>query len=190
VYLPVGWSKILEDPLTRKLSLWIFQIVGVLLVLLVSENILDESPFLSTIAKYVSEIVPSIDKWEARSSFPQVTKFFFVYCWVSIPFQTVIIFRHKPSENDFLQKWREKPATRYWRSFLIFSFTGIIFFLYFYFALPEEESCTWLCVHLTKIVQGVYGVIMSLAVSGLIASTIWWIKNFKVIFLNKEGGSR
>ncbi|NLW35787.1 MAG: hypothetical protein GXY80_09945 [Syntrophorhabdus aromaticivorans] len=188
MYLPVEWSKILEDPLARRFSFWVCPLVGVLLILSIPKTILDESHLLAVIAQYVSEVVPSIDQWVARSSFPQITKVFFAYCWLSMPFQIMIIVRHKPSESHSIQKWTAKPATRYWRSFLLFSSTGIIFLLYFYFALPEEESCTWLCVHLTKIVQGTYGVVMSSAVSGLIALVVWWIKDFRIIFMDKPGG--
>lgn len=173
----------LQDPLAKKLSLWCFQIAGVLLILLVPDNVLDESPFLAIITNFISGIVPSIDKWVSHSSFPQVTKVFFTYCWISIPFQTIIISRHKTSEDRFVQGWCKDPRTRYWRSILLFLFNGSIFFLYFYFALPEEKSCTSLCVHLTKTVQGLFGVIAAISISTLIALIIWWIKNFKIIFL-------
>jgi hypothetical protein len=184
MYIPSNWTEIFQDPLTKKTSLWGFQLFGIVLLLFAPDNVLDISPVLSAIAHFMSGIVPSIDKWVKHSPWPQQTRLFFSYCWLTVPFQIVIVARHLLLH---LERRAPHPVGKYFAPIFLVLFVGGWFLINFYFAVPYVESASAFDInpYKSKFVQAMYGVIMASSIAGLIAFVIWWIKNFRFIYFNK-----
>lgn len=175
-----------NDPMAKKTSLWSFMILGILLMLFAPENILSEYQYLKVAVDFVSSLVPSINKWAAHSPWPETTKLFFTYCWLTIPIQVVIIVIHKPSITRFINFY--KLHTQFYRPIILISMTVIFLLLNYLYAVPYTESSITFDVNAyrSKLVQSLFGVLMSFGVANLVACVIWWVLNFRYIYFNNK----
>lgn len=201
MYIPTDLvQRFQNDPMAKKASLWGFMIFGIVLMMCAPLDVLSQYPFLAVVVDFVSGLIPSINKWAIHSSWPEVTRLFFTYCWLTIPVQMVIMSIHKPSEERFVNSWIKyaqfyKPALLYimsliFRPLLLFFMSALLLLFNYYFAIPYTESSISFDVNAyrSKLVQALYGVIAAYSISGAMACIVWWSKNLKLIYFNKNKG--
>lgn len=182
MYIPPNWlSSIQNDPMAKKASLWGFQIFGVLLMLFAPMDVLAQYPFLAMIVDFVSGLVPSINKWAEHSPWPQVTRLFFTYCWLTLPFQLVIM------TNYVFKLKAVKPKFSLYKRIIIISFFLLfvvcwLVFTYF-FAIPYTESTASYGddPYKSKLIQSLYGVLMAFSNAFLVSLILLFIKKIKAV---------
>jgi hypothetical protein len=187
MYIPPNWLvSIQNDPMAKKASLWGFQIFGVVLMIFAPVDVLSRYPLLAVLIEFISGLVPSINKWAAHSPWPDATKLFFTYCWLTIPVQIVIIERHKPSKSNFI--YFHKTHKQFYRPILLIFMTVTFTLLNYYYAVPYTESSIPFDVNAyrSKLVQSLYGVFMAFGVVNLVVCLIWWVKNIRFIYFDKR----
>ena len=178
---PKIWAEIEADPFIRKPRFWL-PLLGVLLIVCgTPEDIFQKLPLLELFARFISDIVPSIDKWSDRSSSPPITRLLFVYFWSVMPYYIFIFSNNISYEHQTLNKWLSQGSRRHASPVIIMVMTLVIAYIFYYFALPEELSCRRLCIHESITLQSIYGFCMVVSIAGLFACMFWWLKNFKTI---------
>lgn len=185
-YIPnIDIKAMINDPLAKKKWLWFFNLIGITLALLSPENVLEKTPILAVITNFSSAIIPSINRWSSYSIFPEVTKLLLTYFWLTIPFQLLIIVRHKESEISFVENYFANPKTKNLKPFsLIFVLCGF-FWVSFFIAIPESQPCS-ICIYNSRIVQGLLASALAFIDASLFALVIWWLKNIRTIHFDKK----
>jgi hypothetical protein len=181
MYIPPNWLvSIQNDPMAKKASLWGFQIFGVVLMIFAPVDVLSRYPLLAVLVDFISGLVPSINKWAVHSPWPQVTRLFFTYCWLTLPVQVVIISKYlfsldlKP-KFGLLKRWLGACY------FLLFA--GCCLLMNYYYAIPHTTSMSYDDPYRTKLFQSFYGVLMVFVDAFFIAMAALMLKRYKLIFL-------
>jgi hypothetical protein len=156
------------------------------------EDIFQRLPVLDVIARVVSDLVPSIDKWSERSLFPSMTRLLFVYLWAIIPYWIWIYLIDRESSfnatsSPFFRKGSSVIRQCFGMLFLVMVFFA--FFLIFYlFSLPVEPDCRNACIHESRFLHFFCGASMSVIIRGLASAVLFrTLKLFKQIFHSDKG---
>jgi hypothetical protein len=181
MYIPPNWPEALRDPVAKRVSLWVIPLFGLSLLLLPADRLLADFPLLKEVIGWTSSFVVSIDKWMKYTTFPNEASLFLTYGWLTLPGQTLTMFKQKEWEQQFVKKWVDNPRTKHWKPFLILGFTGIVLYISATFAIVDTPSCRRQCTNTSEIWFGLIETLTFFGIAGLLACILWWIKNFKVI---------
>jgi len=181
---PKLWEEIGQDKFLRKPRFWLPILVGLIIVYSTPEDIFQKLPFLNTLIGVVIDLIPSIGDWGERSKYPSATRILFSYFWIFLPYYTIMIFKSRLYEKNFVTGWLKKGKTRHLLPIINISFLMIFLLVYYFFVLPESESCRFICLYKSKFIQLIYSFGATFSIAGLLASNLWWIKNFKKIHLS------
>lgn len=184
MYLPSDpriWQELGRDPLLRELRFWM-PILGVVVIIYGSPEAISRAiPFLAPILDFMSNVIPSIHKWVARSAEPATTKLLFSYWWLVLPYYTLIAAKTIDNEQSFVAAWRAKGKIRHVLPLSLMAIAIITISLLYWTALPKNFDCRRLCFHESMVLQAVYGFLQTQGISGLLACIFWWLRNFKAI---------
>lgn len=172
-----------------KSKLLLYYLAGFLIIYLSPENILSGNKYLSYICNSISYYIMSINKWSHYSPFPEITKIYFTYCWLSIPFQTVSLIKDNKSEAKFVNKWKENKKINYLRLPLLIILICSLFYFSANYAIVDSKPC-FVCVNSSKFAQALIGGLIPFVNAGMLTLVYWLFKNYKQIFQQKEGRNK
>lgn len=189
----------INDPIWKCKPLWLMHIIAVCILYLVPDNILGLIPLLALLVRFVAGFAPAIDMWGKWSDFPQAAQLYMVICILSIPIQTLLIARHKPTWKTYVERVRkglDKSGLSIHIVALIFCclIVGAIALFFFVSAIPYSPNPY--CPdskpkpYRYKWAMAMLGIGGSFGISGLISTYYYWLKNFRAIYFNQQGGNK
>ena len=186
MYIPSNpklWEEISQDKFVRTPRFWLPILIGLLIVYSTPEDVFLKIPTLGLAIELIAEIIPSVGKWGEKSICPSATLVLFSYFWILLPHYTIMTFKSKLYEKNFVNGWLENGWKRHFLPIISISFL-LLFSLNYYFILPEDVTCRNLCIYKSKTMQFVYSTSTTLSIAGLLSVNLWWLKNFKRIHLS------
>lgn len=184
------FEKISRDPLLKCRALWAFNLLGVWLLFLLPDNILDLVPVLATVVQFVGGFAPAVNVWGKWSNSPQLAQLFISFCILSIPVQTYIIFQHKPSWDRFVKKCIEQRRKE---GFVIYSLRWFVCvfivialgWILLFYGVPHVPSPHYPeskpSVYKVKWAMALFGIGGAVGIGGFFAMFILCIKNLPAI---------
>lgn len=184
----IDWDKVSKDPLLKHKPFLIIHIIGFLLLLVSPENILDLFPALAVLVAATASFAPAIDVYGRWSDFPQLTQLYATYCILTIPLQAVIIFKHKPTWENFNVKLHENQTKKYGRYMYVFIplLAITVLWLCLYLAVPYSPPGVKPAPYRMKWAMILWVGIGGMSGAGCIAMVWMWIKNWPVLYFDKK----
>jgi hypothetical protein len=84
---------------------------------------------------------------------------------------------------SFIKNNFANPKTKHFKPLLLIFYGGGLFLFSLFFTVPQSPPCS-IC---TRLGQGIFAVLMVFVDACLLALIIWWLKNFRIIHLDKKG---
>lgn len=162
---------------------WVFFAIGVGLLFSDFPLWIPEIPSAGAILELASKVVPSINQWSALSAFPENTRLFAIWVWISIPIHAWMIL-HKGGVigdqigRDVVESDNKQPRLKY----LLMTFillVGVIlpvfFGLPYLYALRDAFPCRF-CVNSDPWAQLALGGLYSFVASALLAFAVEFVR--------------
>ncbi len=159
----------------------LYYLIGFAIMYLSPESILTDNKYLENICNSISYYIASINIWSYHSPFPEITKIYFTYCWISIPLQTYTIIKNKNYEEQFIIKWNENRKLNHLRLLILVVITTSLVFYSANYAIFDSKPC-FVCVNSSRFAQALLGGLIPFVNAGMLALMYWVIKNYKKIF--------
>ena len=105
----------------------------VLLAVLAADNVFTNYPALKTYAEWCGGIIPSIDKFAAVSSFPEVTRLVLSFVWSLVPLQCAFAIR----KGAYLNNWQMFRERRVFLTLCLILMAGAFIWITIFWIGPE-----------------------------------------------------
>lgn len=185
MYLPSDpkiWNEVRRDKLIKTPKFWLPILVILLILLIIPNKTFYLPTFIESWVKTIAKLVPSVNTWMQRSYYPGATQLLFSLIWSLIPYYSWLIFKEyfNTEVNDKkLLLWKNIGWKRHFLPFSVFLLFLPIVLIFYFYALPENPDCNWLCIHKSLLLQFAYAFCWSFAISFFFAFIYFWLKIFK-----------
>jgi len=180
-------SKIVQEVDVELFQLPIFWVPFVFTSIVVfggySESLLSLT-WVDALVRAAADTLPSLERFAAKSRFPDVTRLIFTMAWLFSLFYALLIARWTPYRDQFFLGPVVSKRPHLTGLVVALMIGGGVAFLTL--IIPEESTCTRKCFYKSPAFQVFYTGAGSYLLGHGLAMLYWWLSNFTRIHFSKR----